>query len=216
MSSAQPPRPPQPAQPVQHPVPPFWDLLPLFLPARGCDGILGDLLEEYHETQLAARGSSGANRWFVRQMLGFVGRACLPWGLLVSAIMVGRDILDVAVPTSDFRLRAAVTTWTCISIFGAAGIYAGWRAQRVLSGTAVAVVAAIMTCVISTLYAAAAVLLTRPTITGNALAYRGLIEALDVPVVPILILGMLAGTIGGGIGRGLSGLSSGLRVSPRT
>jgi hypothetical protein len=85
-----------------------------------------------------------------------------------------------------------------------------------LSGTAVAVVAAIMTCVISTLYAAAAVLLTRPTITGNALAYRGLIEALDVPVVPILILGMLAGTIGGGIGRGLSGLSSGLRVSPRT
>ena len=59
--------------------------------------------------------------------------------------------------------------------------------------------------VISTLYAAAAVLLTRPTITGNALAYRGLIEALDVPVVPILILGMLAGTIGGGIGRGLSG-----------
>jgi hypothetical protein len=197
-------------------VPPFWDLLPLFLPARGRDGILGDLLEEYQETQLAARGTAGANRWFVRQTLGFVWRACLPWGLLLSAIMVGRDILDVASPTSDFHLRAAVTTWASISAFGAAGLYAGWRAQRVLSGTGVAVVAAIMTCAIDTLYGFAAVLLVRPIITGDALAYRGLFEALDVPVVPILFLGALAGTIGGGIGRGLSELSSGLRVSPRT
>jgi hypothetical protein len=199
-------------------MPPSWaqGLLALLLPARGRDGILGDLLEEYHEAQLAARGTAGANRWFVRQALGFLWRVSLPWGLLVSAILVGRGILDVAVPTSDFRLRAAVTTWTSISAFGAAGLYAGWRARRVLSGTAVGVFAGIMACVMGTLYALAAVLLARPTITGDAVAYRGLIEALDVPVVPLLILGTLAGTIGGGIGRGLSALSSGPRLSRRT
>jgi hypothetical protein len=174
------------------------------------------LLEEYHETQLPARGVSGADWWFARQTFGFLWRVCLPWGLIVSAIMVGRDILDVVVPTSDYRLRAAVTTWTCISIFGAAGVHAGWRAQRVLSGTAVAVVTAILASVGDTLGGIVAVLLVRPFVSGDALAYRGLIEALDVPVVPMLILGTLAGTIGAGIGRGLSGLSSGLRVSPRT
>ena len=215
MSSTQSPQPTQPSSP---PEPPSWaqGLLALFLPARGRDGILGDLHEEYHETQLAARGTSGANRWFVRQTLGFVWRASLPWGLLVSAIMVGRDILDVAVPTSDFRLRAAVTTWTSISVFGATGLYSGWRTQRVLPGTAVAIVAAIMACLSDTLGGFVALVLVRPMITGDALAYRGLMEALDVPVVPMLILGTLVGTIGGGIGRGFSGLSSGLRVSPRT
>ena len=69
---------------------------------------------------------------------------------------------------------------------------------------------------VSTLYALAAVMLAGPTLTGNALTYNGLMEALDVPVVPILILGTLAGTIGGGIGRGLSALSSGPRFSSRT
>jgi hypothetical protein len=122
----------------------------------------------------------------------------------------------VAVPTSDFRLRAAVTTWTSISVFGATGLYAGWRTQRVLPGTAAAIVAAIMACVSDTLGGFVALVLVRPMITGDALAYRGLMEALDVPVVPMLILGTLVGTIGGGIGRGFSGLSSGLRVSPRT
>ena len=200
------------------PQPQSWALalLSLFLPARGRDGILGDLLEEYHETQLPARGAAPANRWFVRQMLGFLWRASLPWGLLVSALMVGRDILDVTIPTSDFRLRAAVTTWTCISLFTAGGLYAGWRAQRTLSGTVVGFVAAVIACVISTLYASAAVLLARPTITGDALAYRGLVEALDVPVVPILILGVLAGTIGGGIGRGAGSMPSSKERMPTT
>ena len=214
MSSTQPPRAPQPSQP---PAPP-WSVgfLALFLPARGRDGILGDLLEEYHETQLPARGVNGADWWFARQTFSFLWRMCLPWGLLMSATLVDRDIFDVAMPTSDFRLRSVVTTWAAISVFGAAGIYAGWRAQQVLSGTAVAIVVAIMACVISTLYALAAVLLAGPTIAGNALTYSGLMEALDVPVVPILILGTLAGTIGGGIGRGLRALSSGPRFSSRT
>src|SRR5262249_20861791 len=108
-----------------------------------------------------------------------------------------------SLPTQDLRLRAAVTTWSCIYAFGLAGLYAGWRAQRALSGTAIGFIAGGVTCIVATMFAFAASWLAGPSLAGNPDAYAALLEARDVPIVPILILGTLAASIGGGIGRAL-------------
>jgi hypothetical protein len=164
--------------------------------------VLGDLLEEYHEAQAPARGAAGADRWYVRQVLGFVWRACLPWGALVSGVMIGRDVYDLALPTHDFHTRAAVTTYLCISLFATAGFMAAWRSRRVLSGTAVGATTALFTCVVASLYAlTAGQLLLHWAFAADPRAYAPLVEAADIPIVPIVILGTLAGSIGGAVGR---------------
>jgi len=184
--------------------PPGWaqSLLALFLPARGRDGVLGDLLEEYHEAQAPTRGAPGADRWYVRQVLGFVWRTCLPWGVLVSAVMIARDVYDLAAPTADFRTRAAVTTYLCISLFATGGFIAAWRSRRALSGTAVGAATALMTCVVASVYAlTAGQLLLHSAFAADPQAYAPLVAADDIPIVPIVILGTLAGSIGGAAGR---------------
>lgn len=184
--------------------PPGWAqaLLALFLPARGRDGVLGDLLEEYHEAQVPARGVAGANRWYVRQMLGFVWRASLPWGVLVSAVMIGRDVYDLAAPTADFHTRAAVSTYLCISMFATGGCIAAWRSRRALSGTVLGAATALMTCIVALTYAmTAGQFLLNSAFAADPRAYAPLVEAADVPLIPIVILGILAGSIGGAVGR---------------
>ncbi|HEX4568140.1 MAG TPA: permease prefix domain 2-containing transporter [Vicinamibacterales bacterium] len=183
--------------------PPGWaqSLLALFLPARGRDGVLGDLLEEYHEAQAPARGAAAADRWYVRQVLGFVWRACLPWGVLVSAVMIARDVYDLAAPTEDFHTRAAVTTYVCISLFAGGGFMAAWRSRRALSGTALGATTALMTCAVASVYAlTAGQMLLNSAFASDPRAYAPLVEAADIPIVPIVILGILAGSIGGAIG----------------
>ena len=184
--------------------PPGWaqSLLALFVPARGRDGVLGDLLEEYHDAQAPARGAAGADRWFVGQVLGFVWRACLPWGVLVSAVMIARDVYDLTAPTADFHTRAAVTTYLCISLFAAGGFVAAWRSRRVLSGTALGATTALMTCVVASVYAlTAGQLLLNSAFAADPGTYAPLVETADIPIVPIVILGVLAGSIGGAVGR---------------
>lgn len=200
------------------PQPPSWAqaLLALFVPWRGRDALLGDLLEEYRETQLPARGARGASVWYARQLVGFSGRWCLPWGLAASAIMIARDMYDLSLPTFDFRARAAVTTYACISLFAMAGFVAGWRARRALSGAAVGVGAALIACAVTTLYAlTVGALLLHAAYSANPVAYAPLVETADLPLIPILILGTAAGSIGGAVGR-LLNRSSGSRAAART
>jgi len=183
--------------------PPGWaqSLLALFLPARGREGVLGDLLEEYHDAQAPARGAAGADRWYVRQALGFVWRACLPWAVLVSAVMIARDVYDLAAPTADFYTRATVTTYLCISLFATGGCIAGWRSRRALSGTALGATTAVMTCVVASVYAlTVGQLLLNSAFAADPWTYASLVEASDIPFVPIVILGVLAGSIGGAVG----------------
>lgn len=198
--------------------PPGWAqaLVSLFVSARGRDGVIGDLLEEYHEAQLPARGAAGADWWYVRQAFAFVWRACLPWGLLVSAVVIARDAYDLALPTANFRTRAAVTTYTCLSMFAMSGFVAARRSRRALSGTALGGVAGTIVCVVAATYAlTAGRVLLNAAVARNPLVYAPLVEAADVPIIPILLLGSVAGTIGGGIGRLVTD-SSGSRGEVRT
>jgi hypothetical protein len=174
----------------------------LFVPAHGRDGVVGDLLEEYNEAQVPERGAAAADWWYVRQALGFVLRACLPWGLLISAVMIARDIYDLAIPTADFHTRASVTTYTCISLFATGGFTAASRSRRALSGTALGGIAAVIACAIASVYAlTAGQALLHSAFAANPGAYAALVETADIPIVPIMILGVLAGSIGGAIGQ---------------
>src|SRR5262245_25713216 len=80
-------------------LPPRWaeSLLRLMLPRENRDSVSGDLLEEYRESIVPALGR-GADRWYVRQVAGYVLRMTWVWGALVAAILVVRYLFDSLVP----------------------------------------------------------------------------------------------------------------------
>ena len=71
--------------------PPLWmeKLLYMFVEARDRDTIAGDLLEEYREVVLPARGRLRAQTWYLRQVISFIDGVRL--GLLVAASL-GREL----------------------------------------------------------------------------------------------------------------------------
>jgi hypothetical protein len=198
--------------------PPHWaqSLLGLLVSGRNRDGILGDLVEEYRESRLPARGAAAADRWYVRQVFGFYWRNCAPWGVMLGLVLTTRDVMDLAMPTSDYRLRAAVCTYIGFSIFGLAAIRAAWRSGRALSGLAVCFGATVIASVIG--FAAPAVrnVVMWREVQRNPIAADALRESYDVPVHALLVMSVVIGSIGGGIGRGLNRLMSASRPSFRT
>ena len=97
--------------------PPRWaeTLLRLVLERGEFDSVSGDLLEEYRESIHPVRGQRGADRWYVRQVFGFVSPGARLLGALFGASFVARTALDWFVPTLDFQTRASVSTWLGVS-----------------------------------------------------------------------------------------------------
>ena len=60
-------------------------VLRLLVRRRDRDTISGDLLEEYREHVLPARGPRAARFWYVRQILSFVSP--LAWGLVIGVLL---------------------------------------------------------------------------------------------------------------------------------
>src|SRR5579871_2454974 len=85
-------------------------LLRLFLRPDFFASVSGDLLEQYRDSILPARGLVRADRWYLAQALGFVLRRTLPWAALFAGALVVREALDVLRPASDFYTRSQVTT----------------------------------------------------------------------------------------------------------
>src|SRR5712692_8684792 len=108
--------------------PPRWAerLLTLALDPRHRESVTGDLLEEYREVILPARGPRRADRWYVRQVAGFWWRLIGVLGLLAGATHAWRTLIDEFVPTSDYYLRSAVLTWAMVAISVAAGLRAAY------------------------------------------------------------------------------------------
>jgi len=98
--------------------PPVWaeSILRVVLKRTDFDSVSGDLLEEYREVVYPGRGRDGADRWYVAQVVGFGMRSFAVWGVLFGAAAVARDALDQFVPTQDFALRSAVSTYVGVSI----------------------------------------------------------------------------------------------------
>src|SRR5262245_42530102 len=121
--------------------PPEWAeaLLWLSLKAADRDNVSGDLLEEYRASIVPTRGKTAADRWYVRQVSGFVWRTTRLWALMFSSAFLARTAYDWLVPTTDFHLRAQLSTDLGVAMLLLIGFWAGWRARSFAAGVAIAV-----------------------------------------------------------------------------
>jgi hypothetical protein len=195
--------------------PPQWaqSLLPLVVSARDRESVPGDLLEEYRETQLPARGPAGADRWYTRQVLSFLWGATRWGGLALGLVFSVRTYIDVTAPTNDYRQRAMVTTYIAFSVLAVIGFRAAWRSGRVASGTVVAASASLLASGIAFLCPMVLTLVLWNRVHSDVAASAALIEGYDVPVPIIFLAACVMGSLGGGIGKGLGRASSGWRPS---
>ena len=188
------------------PQPPAWAqaLVSLLVPARDRDSISGDLLEEYRETVVPLRGSRAANAWYLRQVAGFMWQACLPFAIALGVTLAVRDVIDATIPTTDnHHFRAAVTSYLAFGTYSLAGLYVGWRTDRTLSGGVVATAVTIVAIAIALTALLAMTALLSAGVIGRVPSYRGLREGFDVPIVPMLVVGGILGTLGAAIGKGI-------------
>ena len=125
-------------EPITDPNPPEWaeTVLRLFLKPEDGDSVSGDLLEEYRETVHAGRDRVAANRWYVRQVSGFVWRATWAWAALLAMLTLGRSALDWFLPPASFYTRSLVTTYTHLAVFVTVGFLAVSRGRSVAGAVA--------------------------------------------------------------------------------
>lgn len=123
-------------EPTIDPNPPEWCefVLWLFLKPEDRDSVSGDLLEGYRETILAGRDRAAADRWYLRQMAGFLWRSTWAWAATIAALGLGRGTLDALVPPAGFYRPSVVTDGLLIAVFVVIGFRAAWRG-RPLAGS---------------------------------------------------------------------------------
>lgn len=189
--------------------PPAWSeaLLRIFLRPEVFSSFSGDLLEQYRDSVLPARGLSGADRWYLAQVAGIILRKSLPWAALFAAAFVGRTALDWLQPTNHFETRAQVSTAIAAALLLAAGFVTSWKSRSFLAGAA----AGLATTAIATVLSMAGIALLLPiwhdprtmtTIAGSG----GLSEAFFLPVwlmIPGVIIAGLGGILAAGARRAI-------------
>jgi hypothetical protein len=198
--------------------PPEWAqwLVSNLVPARTRDSVLGDLLEEYRDSQMAERGKAAADAWYVRQALAFLWRAAHPIGLALAGNLSGRLVCDLLFTATarDLYARSLITTFLAMAFF----VWFGFRLGQTTGRTAGAAVAALAGTVIATLYAYVFVLACMGAallLTVDAGVWSALLEGLDIPVPVLAAIGLALSTAAATIGRMFTG-SSGSRASIRT
>ena len=182
--------------------PPAWaeDVLRLVLRRADFDAVSGDLLEEYRDRIHPARGQARADFWYVKQIIGFAVRSVGVWGALFGVAIVVRTALDWFVPTRDFSVRSAISSYVGIGVLLAAGFWSAWRSGSMKSGPLFAILTVIIGEIISDTGAAAMLAMFHDPQTMSAVeASGGLGEAFTLPimlVLPAVILGTLGGALG--------------------
>ena len=182
--------------------PPAWaeTILRAVLKPTDFATVSGDLLEEYRETVYPARGRQKADRWYVVQMFGFAMRSVALWGALFGFAEVARTALDWFVPTHDFSVRSAVSSYVGIGLLLTTGFWSAWRSGSLASGPVSATLTVIIGEIISSIGAAAMLVMFHDPRTMSAMeASGGLGEAFTLPimlVLPALLLGTLGGALG--------------------
>jgi hypothetical protein len=176
-------------------------LIDALVPQARRDSILGDLLEEYRETQAAEHGERAADRWFVRQALGFLWSASAPTGAGIAAILTIRMLIDVGAPSTDLAQRAWVTTYVTMGLFVMSGFRLGRSTGRASGAAAMAIAAT----VIGTVYGYAMVFVCMGAAAGfvhpSDAAWAGLREGLDIPAHVIAFIGVILASLGAIAGR---------------
>ena len=122
-----------------------------------------------------------------------------PWGVvgvcgvLLGLVLVGRVLLDAIIPTADYAPRSAVTTWLGLLICLAAG-FAGASRGRLFHQGVLAVFGTI------SLGFVVAIVGGPMSVVGMAMVSaidypRNIVEALDVPLPMMLVVGGVVGTV---------------------
>jgi hypothetical protein len=182
--------------------PPAWaeGVLRLCVRSGDFDSVSGDLLEEYRDSIVPARGQRRADFWYVKQVFGFVWRGTRLWAIAFSAAFLGRMAFDEFVRTDDFYTRSMITTVVASGLLLSAGFFAAWRSGSFVAGALAGAATAAIAAVIS--IAGVAILLSvwhDPQTLAAIRASGGLNEAMTLPVmavVPAVALGTMGGVLG--------------------
>lgn len=122
------------------------------------------------------------------------------WGALFGGAFLARTALDWLMPTQDFSVRSAVSTYVGISLLLVTGFWSAWRSGSFVSGTLSAIVAAAIGAIVSIAGAGAMLAVFHDQQTLAAIERSGgLGEVFTLPimmVIPALILGTLGGALG--------------------
>jgi len=187
--------------------PPVWAeaVLRTFLKAESFPNVSGDLLEQYRDSILPARGLFRADRWYVSQVFRFALRSGLPWAAGFAAAAVARNALDWLSPATDYQARALTSTALAVGILLVAGFWTAWRSGSFLTGAvtglSASTVAAGLTIVGN------AVLLACSFGVDPAQGSGGLDELFHLPVM-LILPGTAVCSIGGFLGAGARRFSS--------
>jgi hypothetical protein len=175
--------------------------LRLLLEPKDRESVSGDLLEEYRETIVPARGPA-ADRWYVWQVGSFLLRASRGWGAVLGAALVIRYLFDTLAPPTDYRIRATVLTYSIIGGCMLAGFTAAWRTHSVRAGVLTSLTAAAIGALLSIVGTAVMLAVWHDRATLDAWrSSGGLDEAfIDVPL-KLVALGVAIGAIGAVLGK---------------
>lgn len=186
--------------------PPDWAeaLLRMSLKATDRESVSGDLLEEYRGSIVAVRGKTAADWWYVRQVAGFVWRATWAWAVVFSGPSLARMAYDWLVPTTDFHLRAELSTYIGVATLLSIGLWAGWRSRSFAAGVVIAVVASQIAAIISVAGGSVLLaLLDTPDVRRAIAGSGGLEEVFFLPfmmIIPAMIVGSI-GSAAASVGR---------------
>jgi hypothetical protein len=185
---------------MEHPPEYAHALMEALAPQARRNNIVGDLVEG-HRDRAAEHGGRAADRWFVRQALGFVWAASALPGLAIATILTVRMLIDVGAPSADLARRAAVTTYVTMGLFVLSGFRLGRSTGRISGATVMAIGATVIGTISSYamvfLCMAAAATIVHP----SAAAWAGMREGLDIPAHVIAIIGVVLASLGATVAR---------------
>jgi hypothetical protein len=187
--------------------PPIWAewLLGIFLKPDVFASVSGDLLEQYRDSILPARGLARADRWYLTQVLGFILRKTLPCATMLAGVFVARGALDALRPTTEFYARSFVTTYASIGLLLAIGFWTAWRSGSFFAGMAAGFATVAIASLLSTIGSILFLAFWHDPRTMHAIsASGGLDEMFLIPailIVPGIVLGGMGGIVGAGAKR---------------
>ena len=181
--------------------PPRWaeTLVRLLLETQDRDAVSGDLLEEYRERILPARGRFGANLWYVTQLAGFIWyQHRLPATLLAAAFLT-RAALDWYLPPIDFHGRSSALTAVIAAILTGIGFVRSRQSMDLRAGALAGAATAVLAAGINAAGATALFLASRDAATLAAIdASGGIVEVFVLPLM-LVAPGAALGLLGAGV-----------------
>jgi hypothetical protein len=184
--------------------PPNWAeaLLRMLLRPDDRDSVSGDLLEEYRENILPARGAWRAGLWYLSQLSGFVWRSAGVWSVLLAASVLGREELDWWLsPTQDYYARSVVSTWTAVTLFAASGGWTAWRSHSIGAGVVGGAITGAMSAIIIDIASLGALAVKHDAHTMRMIAASGGLDEVFLLPFVIIVPGTLCAIVGGLIGK---------------